>query len=65
METKTPLKVKLVGTDGNVFALGAKVSSALKRGGYPDEAQEFTERLFRSGSYDAALQLMMEYVEVY
>jgi hypothetical protein len=61
---KTPVKVKLTGTDGNVFALGGRVSGALKREGYPDEAKEFVERLFKSESYDKALQLMMEYVEV-
>lgn len=57
-------KCKLVGTDGNVFALSAKVSQALKRAGYPSKASEFCNRVFQSKSYDAALDLMMEYVEV-
>jgi len=61
---KTNIEVKLVGTDGNVFALAGKVSGALKRGGYPELAKEFTTKLFQQSSYDDALALMMEYVEV-
>jgi hypothetical protein len=61
---KTDIEVQLTGTDGNVFALGGKVSKALKQGGHPELASEFTSALFRCGSYDEALQLMMEYVEV-
>jgi hypothetical protein len=57
-------KVKLTGTDGNVFTLAGKVSRALKTAGQPEKAKEFNSRLFACASYDAALQLMMEYVEV-
>ncbi len=57
-------KCKLSGTDGNVFALVGEVSRALKDVGQGDKAKEFTERVFRCGSYGEALQLMMEYVEV-
>ena len=62
MENKP--KCKLTSTDGNVFALGGKVSAALKKAGQPDKAKEFTEKLFGCGSYGEALQLIMEYVEV-
>lgn len=62
-ERKTNLKVQLSGTDGNVFALGGRVSRALKEGGRKDLADEFTASLFRCGSYDEALQLMDTYVE--
>ena len=55
---------KLSDTDGNVFALAGKVSQALKRAGQPELAKEFQEKLFKTGSYDEALQLMMKYVEV-
>lgn len=57
-------KVKLSGTDGNVFALAGKVTEALKKAGQGDKAKEFTDKLFKSGSYDDALVLMSEYVEV-
>ena len=56
--------VQLTGTDGNVFALAGKVSSALKRAGLEVEAKEFTGRLWECQSYDEALVLMGEYVEV-
>jgi hypothetical protein len=58
-------KCKLVGTDGNVFALGGRVMSALRKAGQADKATEFSKKLFQCGSYDEALVLMQEYVEVY
>ena len=60
----TKPKCKLVGTDGNVFALAGKVSEVLKQAGQADEAKDFQSKLFKCHSYDEALQLMMEYVEV-
>ena len=54
---------KLIGTDGNVFALAGKVTSALKKAGYPDKAKEFSSKLCQCGSYDEALNLMQDYVE--
>lgn len=56
-------RCKLVGTDGNVFALAGRVGSALKRAGYRDEANEFYGRLTNCASYDDALCLMLEYVD--
>jgi len=56
--------VQLTGTDGNVFALAGLVSRALKRAGQPEKAKEFSTRLWACGSYDEALALMGEYVEV-
>ncbi len=55
---------KLTGTDGNVFALAGLVSKALRQAGQSDKAKEFTAKLFKTGSYDEALTLMREYVEV-
>lgn len=63
MEKVKP-KCKLTGTDGNVFALGGKVTSALKKATQYAEAKEFAEHLFKCGSYGEALVLMGEYVEV-
>jgi len=60
---KTNVKVKLTGTNGNVFVLGAKVRDALKKAGHDDLAKEFTTKLFSCGSYDAALALMCDYVD--
>ena len=58
------IKVKLVGTDGNVFSIIGKVSKELKRAGMVDEAKEYTAKCFGAGSYDEALQITMDYVDV-
>ena len=55
---------KLVGEDGNVFAIIGNVSKTLKRADMRTEAEEFTKKAFASRSYDEVLQLVMEYVEV-
>jgi len=57
-------KCKLIGTDGNVFALAGRVSQALKKVGMEKEAEEFSAKLLKCKSYDEALRLMMNYVEV-
>ena len=55
---------RLVGTDGNVFSIIGHVRRTLRTAGQADQAQEFTDRAFKAGSYDEVLQLCMEYVEV-
>jgi len=60
---KTDVVVKLVGEDGNSFAILAKVSKALKKAGYKDLANEFMDEA-TSGNYDHLLQTCMNYVEV-
>jgi hypothetical protein len=55
---------KLVGTDGNVFAVIGRVREALREAGQAERASEFVRRAFRAGSYDEVLRLCMEYVEV-
>lgn len=61
---KTEISVKLIGEDGNVFLIIGKVSSALKRAGHADLAKEFSNKALESHSYDAVLQLVMEYVNI-
>jgi len=59
--------VQLTGTNGNVFALLGRCTSALKR--IDDRelgrelAMELTRRATSSGSYDEALALMQQYVD--
>ena len=60
---KTDVKVKLVGTDGNAFAILGKVSQALKKAGYVDLAKEFRDEAMK-GDYNHLLQTCMDYVEV-
>jgi hypothetical protein len=54
----------LIGEDGNVFSIIGRVRRALTAAGQEDRAREFVEKAFRSTSYDAVLQLCLEYVEV-
>lgn len=62
-ETRKP-KVKLSGTDGNVFALAGKVNTALAKAKQHEQAAEMRTRLFKCKSYEEALSLFMEYVDV-
>lgn len=57
-------KCKLVGTDGNVFAIIGTVSRTLRAAKLPEQAKEFTDKALSSASYDEVLGLCMEYVEV-
>ena len=63
VEVKKP-KAKLIGADGNVFNLIGIASRSLKRAGQNDKATEMSKRVMSSGSYDEALSIIMEYVEV-
>jgi hypothetical protein len=54
----------LIGEDGNVFNLIGKASKALKRAGYPEQAGEMSNRIFACGSYDEALCILGEYVNI-
>ena len=65
METtkQTGIKVKLVGSDSNAFAIIGLVSKALRRGGRGDLVAEFREKAM-SGDYDNVLATCFEYVDV-
>lgn len=62
-EVKKP-KVKFVGANGNIFNLMGIASRSLKAAGQSDQATEMSKRVMSSGSYDKALSIIMEYVEV-
>lgn len=57
-------KVKLIGTDGNAFALMGRVRKALNDANLQDQAKDFNEKAFQCESYDALLRLIGNYVEV-
>lgn len=57
-------KCKLTGTDGNVFALAGRVVSTLKDNGQHKEAGEVGEKVFNCKSYEEALNLFADYVDV-
>jgi hypothetical protein len=62
--SKTSVKVKLTGTDGNIFFLTRRVTSALKKAGHTDLAYACTSEVFKAGSYAEALGVVADYVEV-
>ena len=61
---------KLVGENGNVFNLMGLASRALKKAGLKDQAKEMQNRIMGgplpgAKSYNEALCIIMEYVDVY
>lgn len=55
---------KLIGENGNVFNLLGKSQRCLKENGYFKEVEEMSKRVFEASSYEEALRIMIEYVEV-
>ena len=58
-------KCKLIGEDGNIFNLIAIASRVLRQNKMSDKATEMQNRIYASGSYDEALAIIQEYVDVY
>ena len=56
-------KMKLVGQDGNIFAILGKASRLLEENGQPEQAKEMLGRVQQSGNYYKALNIISEYVE--
>jgi hypothetical protein len=57
-------KVRLTGQDGNVFNLLGVCSRALKKAGRLEEARAMQQRVFQAGSYEEALGILGEYVDI-
>jgi len=55
---------KLIGEDGNIFNLINIVSKVLKNNYLHDEVKEMTDRIFNSRSYNEALRIISEYVDI-
>lgn len=57
---------KLIGQNGNIFNLIGIASRALKENALSDQAKEMRKRIMggEAGSYDEALRIIMEYVEI-
>lgn len=62
-EKKKP-DCKLIGEDGNIFNLMGIASRTLRQNGMADEAVEMRNRIRESGSYDQALCIIGEYVNI-
>ncbi len=55
---------KLIGEDGNIFNLMARASRTLRENDLSEETKEMRERITSSGSYDEALRIIGEYVNI-
>ena len=55
---------ELIGQDGNIFNLMGIASRTLRQNGMADEAVEMRNRIRESGSYDQALCIIGEYVNI-
>lgn len=56
-------KMELVGQDGNIFAILGRAGRLLRQNGMADQVQEMNARVYDSGSYYEALNIISEYVE--
>ena len=56
-------KMKLVGQDGNIFAILGRAARLLRENGQPEQAKEMADRVYQSGDYRQALSIISEYVE--
>ena len=54
----------LIGQDGNIFNLTGIAARTLRRSGLSDRASEMTNRVYASGSYYEALNIIGEYVNI-
>lgn len=54
----------LIGQDGNIFNLVGIASRTLKSHGMPEQAKDMCDRVFASGSYQKALCIIGEYVNI-
>lgn len=55
---------KLIGENGNIFNLIGIASRSLRAAGQIDKATEMSNRVMSSHSYEEALTIISEYVEV-
>ena len=62
-EKKKP-DCKLIGEDGNIFNLMGIASKTLRENGMAEQAVEMRDRICASGSYDEALCIIGDYVNI-
>ena len=62
--TKYDVTVKLVGEDGNAFAILGRVNRALRKAGASKEEQQAFQKEATAGDYNHLLQTAMKWVEV-
>jgi N-formylglutamate amidohydrolase len=58
-------RCRLIGENGNIFNLMGIVSKTLKEAGESEKAEEMIQRITNQAkSYDEALAMLMEYVDI-
>lgn len=62
--TKQKPDCPLIGQDGNIFNLMGIASRTLREHGMQDQAAEMRQRITESGSYDEALGIIGDYVNI-
>lgn len=63
-KTKQKLDCPLIGQDGNIFNLAGIASLTLKEHGMEKQAEEMKKRIYSSGSYSEALNIIGDYVNI-
>ena len=61
---KTKPDCKLIGEDGNIYNLMGLAARTLRKNGLTEQATEMTERITACGSYDEALGIIGDYVNI-
>jgi len=56
--------LKIIGEDGNAFAILGKAQRVARQAGWPQEKIDQMMNKAKSGDYDHLLQTMMEYFDV-
>lgn len=57
-------KCQLIGEDGNIFNLVGKASRVLKKNDMHQSAKEMQNRVLDASSYEEAIYIIGEYVEI-
>lgn len=61
---KPTVHINFDGPDGNIFAIAGIAGRALRRAGLADLAKEMYNKLRDTHSYEEALDMISEYVEI-
>lgn len=62
--SRTGVKVKLIGLDGNAFAIIGAVTKAMKRAGCEQAAIDVYKMQAMAGDYDNLLSVTQDWVDV-
>ena len=58
------IQVKLIGEDSNIFNLIAIVRKEMRKLGLMETAEIMCERIYECKSYEEALNIITEYIEI-